>query len=1451
MTGTSSRSPQIQIISHSLICIMLAICVFQLVSYGLVIERAVNNYRQALSLKQLDSINRDLFIATDQLAREHNLYQSLLSGNQPITPEERAQLLKFRQQANQSLERALSRLSLQPDISAQTVIDPLKERWQHFRQLRTLVDKHLSSNEPGTDETLAYQLSLASSDLTFQAGLAVHELTRKLASAPDESIGRLAEADYLLWQVRNQVAKDGAALIARAQLGHILNTSDEAALEAGRELAANAMVQLQTEMHFLGHYPLGYHTSDLALELARFQDLSAEQVKALSSGKTSPLVAAAYRQKTNLTQDHLLTLFRRLSDSSHLLVTTGAQAASDRLLRYVLFLCVAITLNLLLLTWLRRRVLQPLHLLSKVQDAAREAIVLVDEDGRIITANTGTEMLFAISAAKLDTLDIRQLLPDIALDRARLRQLASSGDEVQTRARRSDGNRVHVSLIASPLSLSFGKLRDTTLLIIRDDQERFQAEEANRHNLEVLSEMSRIQGLLFTQAARQRVFGELLDIFLNVTGSDAGCLLEMRDDPDGQAYRCRAGFGMEEAGIETGSIGMEHALLTFKKFDSGWQWFPVSLQGDLSGLVILRRSVSDRDHEVLESLLSLYASVLGFVTEEEWRKQSAAQLHDVLRQQEALFSASPAGLIQIDTGACIVRSNSHVSQIFGRPEDVLIDMNLETLLNAPGAWRVLSQRITRIKEGRQAAACELECRNSSGGALWVLFEIRALYADRPEEGMILSCIDITTLKSTELALREARDKAAEARGQLIAAIEAIPEAFAFYDVNDQLVICNQHYANLFFGDMTTEQMIGKTFESLVRFSLEHAQEHIEEGFDAEAWVIERVRRHHQQLHAFVLQIGERWYQAADHQIPGLGSVCLRSNVTELKAQEQELRQAKIKADDANRAKSAFLASISHEIRTPLNGILGLLELLRLTELDQSQQETLISIQDSAYTLLRLIDDILDFSKIEAGKLDLALEPVAVGLLMTRVQELYQELAAGKGLDFQLEIDPALAARHTADPLRLRQILQNFVSNAIKFTQDGAISLQVQVLGGDARQQTLRFACIDSGIGISADSLNTLFRPFTQAESSTTRRFGGTGLGLAICKRLAELMGGEVALYSQPGLGTTATLTVTLPTAKAEEAPARPAGPPAAEQPALIHNSGEPILFVEDNPTNRKLTMRQLERIGVACKVAENGQEAYALWLREPFSLVLTDCHMPVMDGHQLAQAIRAEEARTPGRPPVPIIACTANIGKDEAEHALASGMNEVLTKPIGLEPLREMLVRWLGQQPPAPAPTTTTADAPGPTDAMAAAGHDDDEPDDNGLDEGGLDDEAAEADTDDDLGPPIERERLAIYSEGNLEIELGIVGEFLSSEQEDLIGLRQAVADNNHEQARWFTHRIKGAGRMVGTLSLAEAAEALEIRAKQQADMTGDLERLERAFRAVERWQAAMTATLETGGAAG
>jgi PAS domain S-box-containing protein len=409
------------------------------------------------------------------------------------------------------------------------------------------------------------------------------------------------------------------------------------------------------------------------------------------------------------------------------------------------------------------------------------------------------------------------------------------------------------------------------------------------------------------------------------------------------------------------------------------------------------------------------------------------------------------------------------------------------------------------------------------------------------------------------------------------------------------------------------------------------------------------------------------------------------DITARKALEQQLTLAKEAADATNHAKSVFLATMSHEIRTPLNGMLGLLELISLTPVNPEIRTALDAVRDSGQSLQRIIDDILDFSKVEAGKLEIFPEPTRLLDLVDSLKRVYAGSTKSLGLDFRLHVDPDISPVLMLDAVRLKQILSNFISNAIKFTPKGSVALRVLSEGRDSGLECLRFEVVDTGIGISSEEQKMLFEPFEQAHSIASR-YGGTGLGLSISRRLAELMGGHVSMSSQLGAGTTMTLHIAAFVANPALAPHRiatqqdtpeelpdetslPAGAEAKDSSMLI-------LVVDDHPINRMLIRKQINALGYAAEEVESGAEALEQWRTGKFSLVLTDLNMPAMSGYDLSRRIREAEAELDG-PRTPIIACSANAIPGVMQNCLDAGMDDYITKPTKLLVVSEKLALWL------------------------------------------------------------------------------------------------------------------------------------------------------------------------------
>ena len=516
------------------------------------------------------------------------------------------------------------------------------------------------------------------------------------------------------------------------------------------------------------------------------------------------------------------------------------------------------------------------------------------------------------------------------------------------------------------------------------------------------------------------------------------------------------------------------------------------------------------------------------------------------------------------------------------------------------------------------------------------------------------------------------------------------------------------------------------------------------------------------------------------------------DITEQKEKEREIlrlnaalekRAAEVEA--ANRAKSTFLATMSHEIRTPMNGVMGMVELLALTRLDAEQRTTLEIVRESGKSLLRIIDDILDFSKIEAGRLEVRPEPASIKEVIEGVFNIYSGNASSKGLLLKPVVDPEISPAVWVDPWRLRQILNNFVSNAIKFTSKGSIEIEAKLIERVDAEDRVRFLVKDTGIGVSHENQRQLFQPFSQAEGDTTRRFGGTGLGLAICRRLADLMGGAIEMVSELGKGTTMTLTVALPIADPKDLrKTEPEGQRdllgdttkmrrMAPSVAQAEKEGTLVLLVDDHPTNRLLLSRQVKILGYAAESAENGTDALNKWMSGRFSMVVTDCNMPEMDGYELARRIRKIEsvnacARTP------ILACTANALGGEAESCFAAGMDDYLAKPVKLKELLKKLDQWL----------------PIPEAEAALAEHSD---------------PLAEA-----TAAPIDRAVLAEISGGDAAAERDILLDFRRVNDEDAAMLKQAVDKSDLPQVTRASHRIKGASKMIGAMPLASVCEHIE-----------------------------------------
>jgi signal transduction histidine kinase/CheY-like chemotaxis protein len=514
---------------------------------------------------------------------------------------------------------------------------------------------------------------------------------------------------------------------------------------------------------------------------------------------------------------------------------------------------------------------------------------------------------------------------------------------------------------------------------------------------------------------------------------------------------------------------------------------------------------------------------------------------------------------------------------------------------------------------------------------------------------------------------------------------------------------------------------------------------------------------------------------------------IESDVSRRERAEREALQARVAAEEANQAKSTFVAAMSHEIRTPMIGVTGMLEVLAHTELTAEQESMVATALGSAQVLLQIIGDILDFSKIEAGRLELAPAPFMLRPLAESAVQTFFHTASAKGVLLTCAVDDDVAAAHLGDALRIRQILSNFISNAVKFTASGSIALTVRVASNDGVRQALRLAVADTGIGVAPEQQRELFQEFVQADASTAARSGGTGLGLVICRRLAVLMGGDVRMESAPGRGTTMYLEVTLPVAdpadvEAATGAALGGGAELQRRPKppreVAEREGSLLLLAEDHPINRRVLSHQLGIIGFHVDTAEDGRQAFEMFETGRYGLVLTDLNMPVMDGFELARIIRRREAEA-GLSPTPIVALSANVVPEEAQRCAAAGMDDFTAKPASMPVLAGTLRRWL---PHLDWQSWVPPGAGGPSAVLDTNRHD----------------------------AVIDRSVLDELTGGDEDLAAAILGDFVESSASDLAALSEALAAQSADDVRRHAHRLAGASQMVGTLEITTLGAQLE-----------------------------------------
>jgi len=774
----------------------------------------------------------------------------------------------------------------------------------------------------------------------------------------------------------------------------------------------------------------------------------------------------------------------------------------------------------------------------------------------------------------------------------------------------------------------------------------------------------------------------------------------------------------------------------------------------------------------------------GFFRDVSERKAALIALDEERKVRETLMESIPGVFYAMNSSGIFTFWNRSFEQVTGRTPEELGQLNAIDLFEGVDRTHV-AERINQVFEQGSSTAEALLVAKDGRRTPYHFTGRRIEMQGQPI--LVGAGIDISTLKQAEETLRhfnaelEARvtqktNALQEAHKQLLDtqfAMDSVGIGISWADFETGRFIYANRYCAEFLGYTLDEYLQLQVMEIDPNFPRE-AYDQIKEHIKQEKRVQFETAQKSKDGRLLPVEMTIYYHPGGEGERPKF--IAFMSDIAQRKEAAQALQQAKEAADAANQAKSAFLANMSHEIRTPLNAILGLNHLMRDDSLTAKQVERLEKMEIAGRHLLSIINDILDLSKIEAGRLELETDNFHLSAVLDNVASMIRDSASEKGLT--LEIDPdGVPLWLRGDAIRLRQSLLNFASNAVKFTDQGKISLRALLLEDDANGLLCRFEVADSGIGLTPEQLDRLFQNFQQADESTARKYGGTGLGLALTKRLVELMGGKVGADSTAGDGSTFWFTVPLQRGHGPMPQQAVRGAAQSSEARLLQeHRGARILLAEDNPINTEVVLELMHAAGMDVTVAENGSAAVEQVRQQHFDLILMDMQMPVMDGPEATRTILA----MPERAAIPILALTANVFAEDRRACIEAGMVDMLTKPVDPATLYAALLKWLPQH-------AVVADNPPPLVPPPAA--------------------PAASDTE-----IIERLRglRGIDVDHGLKLLHGKTGRyinllrnFLKSQGEDWTKLEQCLATGDCAEAKRQSHSLKGAA---GTLALTELA---------------------------------------------
>jgi len=981
-------------------------------------------------------------------------------------------------------------------------------------------------------------------------------------------------------------------------------------------------------------------------------------------------------------------------------------------------------------------------------------LIIDPETGNIIDANDAAAQFYGWPIEELKGMHIQQintLSPEAV--KAEMEDAASSNrNKFKFRHRTADGSIRDVEVFSNKIVIAEKAILYS---IIHDISDRKQAEDLLRESAERFDQLAKQSGIITWEVDVRGLYTYISHVSEAVLGYRPDEMVgrmhfyDLHPESGLEAFK-KAAFEVFDR--KESFVNLENAAHTR---DGRHVWLSTN------GIPLLNTDGTLRGYQGSDTDITERKRAEEVLRESEAKKWEQNVLRLVNAYHRSLIEVSQDPQMAIAPDGRITDVNKATEDATGYPRQKLIGTDFPTYFTVPA----------RAEEGYQRAFydghvrdLELELCHISGSVTPLICNA-SLYKDETGEviGVFAAGRDITERKRAEEEIKQ--------QSSLInSLLDSIPDIIFFKDMSGVYMGCNPPFAE--FVGKPREAIIGRTDYDL--FDKEIADFFREQ----DKLMLElRIPRHNEEWITYpdsrkvLIDTLKTPYWGADGKL--IGVLGISRDITERKKEEEQLHLAREAAEAANLAKSAFLANMSHEIRTPMSGVIGMTGLLLETPLTDRQRSYAEKIKTSGESLLFVLNDILDFSKIEAGKLTIESIPFSIEEVMGSVVNIVGSIAAEKGIELHTAIDPELPAALLGDPMRLTQVINNLIGNAVKFTEAGDIQLTVK-----GRRQTdenieLEISVQDTGIGMTEEELARLFTAFSQVDASTTRRFGGSGLGLAISRQLVELMGGTIGVESNPGKGSVFTVVLSFPVASGF----RRTDLPRRNGASLVRFTGVRALVVEDHMINREIIVEQLQQLEIETDIAINGREAVEMVRVREYDVVFMDIQMPEMDGFTATREIR--RLGREGIDRLPILAMTAHALIGDREKSLAAGMNDHLTKPIDREALSAALMRWLPRDK-----YTTVTDEP-------------------------------ELDTKEDLLSTLSSLTLDVEAGlkrlgGNRELYLKLLGDFVAGYGETPGQLLHELRTDRREDSIQRAHAVKGIAANLGGKDLAVAAGDLE-----------------------------------------